>query len=127
MNIEYRDASYFEGLYGRKRVHRIEAVLGNIRAFGKNKTEAKANLEEQIASLCEHAYDRRYLTGIAYDGRPVTFMLYYCDGWGYDIIRPRDDSEHPTVSGTIFNVDTDYREAYERMKNHFEQYTEQAA
>lgn len=119
MNIDFRDAGYFAGSYGRKRVHRIEARLGDMSAFGRNKTEAKAALEALIEKQCEHLYERRYLTGMSLDGKPVTFCFYYNQGWTYDI----HTSDHPYPSSCGFNEETTRTEAFERMKKHFQDYT----
>lgn len=123
LDIEFRDASYYEGSFGRKKVRRTEAYIGQIRAYGATKTEAKKALEERIAEQCERIYERRYLTGASHDGRPVTFCLYYCDGWMYDI----HTSDHSYPSSCGFGPETTYTEALESMKRHFEQYTEKAA
>lgn len=128
MNVEYRDASYFEGSFGRKKVKRVEAMFGQLRVFGPNKKVAKGDLEIAIRKQCENANERRYLTGIAHDGKPVTFAMYYNQGWCYDIVRPDDHGPYSMrVSSTAFNDDTDFLEAWNRMHRHFEQYTERAA
>lgn len=132
IEIEYRDASYFEGTYGRKKVHRIEATFGQIRAFGRNKSEAKAELERLIHDQCSHLYERSYLMGIAWDGNPVAFAMYYNQGWCYDIVRltegvHKDLQRFSRVSTTQYNQETEFVEAWGKMNNHFDQYTERAA
>ena len=121
LDIEYRDASYRSSPYGGgKLIRRTEARFGSIRAEGATRTEAKAALLEAVTAQCEHAYVRRYLTGIAaHDGRSVTFVLYYAAGWVYDIVRAGAVSCSSSHMGAISET-----EAIARMREHFDQYTE---
>lgn len=118
MNIEFRDASYRSQPFGGgKLIRRVEARCGNLRAMGANRTEAKAELLAAVERQLEHAYTRRYL-----GAGDVVFVLYYADGWAYEIV----------VAGTVrcttgFSSASSEHEALESMRRHFEQYTEAAA
>jgi hypothetical protein len=112
--IEYRNASYRPGSYGSgKLVRQVEASLGDIRRTAATKPEAKAAVLAAVEEQTQHLYERRYL---AADG--VVFALYYADGWSYDIIR---DGQRGCT--TNFEA-SDVTEAFEKMRHHFEQYTE---
>ena len=121
MDIGYRDAS-IRAPYGRRVIERrTEATCGAISAYGANRTEAKAALLVAVERQCEHAYQRRYLTGIGHDGEPVTFALYYAGCWSYDIVRAGR-----VACSTGMGVDS-FHDALASMTHHFEQYTESPA
>ena len=124
MNIEYRDASYFRGAYGRGKVRQVEAVLGAIRRTAGNKTDAKAELMAAVEEQAAHAFDRRYLVGTDHDGQPVCFALRWCDGWTYDIAKGGEISESvgARFSSCSFSEETE-RDAFARMLRHFRDYT----
>jgi hypothetical protein len=115
MEIEFANASYRPGAYGSgKLIRRTRARFGELEAFGENKTEAKNALMAMVLDQCSHVFTRRYLTA---DG--VTFALYYANGWGYDIVRAGR-----VACSTGFG-EISFHEALERMRAHFEQYTEE--
>src|SRR5439155_18577821 len=117
MNIDYRDASYRERAFGGGRlIRRVEASLGGMSARGANKTEARKALEEAIERQCAHMHTRRYLSA-----NDVTFVLFYSDGWTYDIVRSERDLGRRT-SSTLMGGEIGEQEAFESMKRHFEQY-----
>lgn len=112
--IEFRNASYRERPYGGGRlIRRVEASWGSISRHGTTKTEAKAALLAAISEQLAHTYTRRYLRTA-----DVTFALFYCDGWGYDIVTGDGARSSSTLLG-----DVPEQEAFESMKRHFEQYT----
>lgn len=112
MDIDYRDASYRERPYGGgRKIRRVEARVEGISAMGANKTEAKNALMERIELQLRHMRTRRYLRT-----DDETFVLYYADGWAYDMVR--DDG---TRYGSTMLATDDEREAFESMKSHFEQ------
>jgi hypothetical protein len=113
MNIEYRDAPYYERPFGGgRKIRRVEAHCGSLRGDGANRTEAKAALMERIELQLRHAYTRRYLRTA-----DVTFALYYADGWSYDIVAGDGARYSSTGLGAC-----DEREAYQAMSRHFLQY-----
>lgn len=113
MNIEYRDTSYRPGAYGSgRKIRQTEARVGDIKRTGATKTEAKASLLEALAQQAQHCFVRRYLST-----DEVTFALSYCDGWRYDIVKPGR-----TCGSILLSAESEH-EAFERMKNHFDQYT----
>lgn len=114
IGVEYRDASYRES-YGRKRVKRVEARVGDICRFGATRPEAKAAVLEAVQLQAEHALVRRYL---ARDS--IVFALSYSDGWRYDIIRDGRQG-----GSCCFEASSEY-EAMDRMRHHFEQQFEAA-
>lgn len=113
--IAFRNASHRSGPYGTGRlIRRVEATWGAITACGANKTAAKTALIEAVERQLEHVYSRRYLSS-----SEVTFVLFYANGWCYDIVKAGD-----ARGGTCHLDAVDERDAFERMRRHFEQYTE---
>lgn len=98
--------------YGRRQERFTSAEWGSIRRDSANKTEAKAAVLEAVERQLTHLYRRRYLRTA-----DVTFALYYCDGWSYDIVTGDGQLSSSTGLGAI-----DEREAFESMKRHFDQY-----
>jgi hypothetical protein len=119
--IQYENTSYRPGSYGSgKLIRQTEARIGDIRRTAPTKPEAKAAVIEALAAQAEQCYERRYLMGTDPQGEPVVFALHYCDGWGYDIVRGSG-----RASSCIFDA-ANVTEALDKMRSHFEQYTNMA-
>lgn len=118
LDITYRDASYRPGAYGSgKLIRRTEASIGAIRRTGANRTEAKTALLEAVTEQVENCRTRRYLMGVSEEDVPVAFVLYFNDGWGYDIVR-----NGGKISSSTSMTAVDERDAFEKMQHHFDQY-----
>lgn len=118
MNIEFRDAT----THYPRMVRRTIASLGQLDGRGKNKTEAKANLLEQVEAQLGKVFNRSYLICPT-----ATFCLYYAAGWRYDIVPMSQSSErHVRASTTCMGDDLTEREAFEKMEQHFNHYKETA-
>lgn len=95
-----------------KRTGTYRASLGEIGFDGKDKQEAIENLCRIVKSEFDNMYTRKYLTK-----NSVTFVLFYGNGWNYDIFH----HETGQVGSCALSCKT-YNEALKEMTNHFNQY-----
>ena len=80
-----------------------------------DKERAAVRLQDKLQKLANNLYLRRYERA-----NGATFVLYYADGWNYDIVR---DSNVRQPSTCCLSCRT-FTEALEQMTSHLKQWNE---
>ena len=91
------------------------AICGFLTGIGKNITEAKASLAQSIKKQLTYGNQLRWIK--AKDGHTL-FLLYYQDGWAYDIMQ--HGYKHPS---TCCMGDISQAAAIAAVEKHAENYS----